>query len=115
LLLDPKVLAFAAVLSGIAALGKFVGVVGFARARFRSWPIARSIGVGLIPRGEIGLVVGAVGLSVGAFDQPLLGAILLMSIGTTLFGGVLFREMLAPLKGRDPTAHGEAVVATSPP
>jgi Kef-type K+ transport system membrane component KefB len=114
-LLDPKVLAFAAVLTGIAALGKFLGVVGFARARFQSWSIARSIGVGLIPRGEIGLIVGAVGLSVGAFDQPILGAILLMSIGTTLFGSVLFREMLAPLKGRDPTAHGEAVVATSPP
>jgi len=60
LLLDPKVLALALVLAGIAALGKFVGVVGFARLRFRSWPIARSIGVGLIPRGEIGLVVGAV-------------------------------------------------------
>ncbi|MCI4355388.1 MAG: cation:proton antiporter [Thermoplasmata archaeon] len=112
-LLDPKVLAFAAVLSGIAALGKFVGVVGFARARFRSWPIARSIAVGLIPRGEIGLIVGAVGLSVGAFDQPILGAVILMSILTTLFGGVLFREMLAPLKGRDPTAHGAPVVATT--
>jgi len=115
LLLDPRVLALALVLSGIAALGKFVGVVGFAHARFRSWPIARSIGVGLIPRGEIGLIVGAVGLSVGAFNQPILGAVILMSILTTLLGGSLFRQMLAPLKGRDPTAHGEAVVATSPP
>ncbi|MCI4360974.1 MAG: cation:proton antiporter, partial [Thermoplasmata archaeon] len=115
LLLDPKVLAFAGVLGGIAAVGKFVGVVGFARARFRSWPIARSIAVGLVPRGEIGLIVGAVGLSVNAFDQRILGAVILMSIFTTLLGGVLFREMVGPLKGIDPTAHGEAVVATSPP
>jgi Kef-type K+ transport system membrane component KefB len=88
-------------------------VFGFALARFRSWPVARSIAVGLIPRGEIGLIVGAVGLSVGAFDQPILGAVILMSIITTLLGGALFREMLAPIKGVDPTAHGESVVATS--
>jgi Na+:H+ antiporter len=115
LLLNPRVLALALVLFAIAALGKFAGVVVFARARFRSWPIARSIAVGLIPRGEIGLIVGAVGISVGAFDQPILGAVILMSVLTTLFGGVLFRQMLAPLKGLDPTARGAEVVATSLP
>ena len=115
LLLQPGVVAFSMVLMGIAAIGKFLGVVGFARLRFRSWPIARAIAVGLIPRGEIGLVVGAVGLSVGAFDNALLGAILLMSIGTTLLGGILFRELGPTLRGPDPTAHGEPVIATSLP
>ena len=110
LLLDPRVLAFAALLAGIAALGKFVGVVGFATARFRSRTVGRAIAAGMIPRGEIGLVVGAVGVTIGAFDQALLGAVLLMAILTTVLGALLFRELRADLTPTDPAAG-----AVSPP
>jgi len=92
-LLQPKVLALAAILMGVASLGKVAGVLPFARGRFGPGPTARAIAVGLIPRGEIGLIVGAVGLSVGAFDQYLLGAILVMSMLTTVLGALLFREL----------------------
>jgi Kef-type K+ transport system membrane component KefB len=98
-LLQPTVLADAALLFGIAAAGKFVGVYGFALRRFRSAATARAVAVGMIPRGEIGLVVGAVGLSVGAFDQTLLGAILLMSLLTTVFGSLLLRQLRGSLGG----------------
>jgi Kef-type K+ transport system membrane component KefB len=112
-LVQPRVLAYAAILFATAAIGKFVGVFGFARARFRSSQMARAIAVGLIPRGEIGLVVAAVGLSVGAFDQPLLGAVLLMSILTTIFGGVLFHQMADVLRSDEAaTAPGAPL---SPP
>lgn len=105
LLLVPSVLAGAALLFGIAAAGKFVGVYLFARGRFRSDAIARAIAVGAIPRGEIGLVVGAVGLSLGVFDEALLGAILLMSLLTTVFGSLLLRAMRQSLGG-PPSANG---------
>ncbi len=108
LLLSPSVLALAVLLAGIAAFGKFLGIIGIAWARFRSRRVATAIAVGMIPRGEIGLVVGAVGLSVGAFDQTLLGAVLLMAILTTVLGALLFRELkddlvLAPATAAAPS------------
>jgi Kef-type K+ transport system membrane component KefB len=117
LLLVPSVLAGAALLFGIAAAGKFVGVYVFARGRFHSDAIARAIAVGAIPRGEIGLVVGAVGLSLGLFDQALLGAIVLMSLLTTVFGSLLLRAMRQTLGG-PPSSTGSVGAADgmlSPP
>jgi len=110
LLLVPSVLAGAALLFGIAAAGKFVGVYVFARGRFHSDAVARAIAVGAIPRGEIGLVVGAVGLSLGLFDQALLGAILLMSLLTTIFGSLLLRALRENLGG-PPTSVGSVGAA----
>lgn len=97
-LLDPQVVLFALLLGGIATLGKFVGVYVFAQLRFRSAAVARALAIGMVPRGEIGLIVGAIGLSIGAFDQRILGAIILMSILTTAIGGYLFRRVVADLK-----------------
>lgn len=110
LLLDPRLLALAALLAGIAALGKFVGVFGFARGRFRSTRVGAAIATGMIPRGEIGLVVGAIGVALGDFDQTLLGAVLLMAILTTVLGALLFREVSEELT---PTEAVER--AASPP
>lgn len=110
LLLDPRVLALAVLLAGIAAFGKFFGVLGFARGRFGSFRPAAAIATGMIPRGEIGLVVGAVGVAVGAFDQALLGAVLLMAILTTILGALLFREVSEALTPTDAAAR-----SVSPP
>lgn len=97
LLVDPWVTVYALVLVAIAVGGKFAGVYAIARARFPEPKVARALAVGMIPRGEIGLIVAAVGLSIGAFDQTLLGAVLLMSILTTIIGGFLFRRVAPDL------------------
>ncbi len=96
-LLDPWVLFYALLLVGIASVGKVAGVYVIARFRFPDRAVARAIALGMIPRGEIGLIVGAVGLSIGAFDQRILGAIILMSILTTAIGGYLFRRVAGAL------------------
>lgn len=104
LLLDPWVTIDALVLVAIATCGKFVGIYAITRTRFSDPRVARAIAVGMIPRGEIGLIVAAVALSIGAFDQTLLGAVLLMSILTTIIGGYLFRRAAAVLSDDDPEA-----------
>jgi Kef-type K+ transport system membrane component KefB len=43
----------------------------------------RIIGVGMIPRGEVGLIFAQMGLSTGAFDKGVFGAIAMMVIATT--------------------------------
>ena len=102
LLLDPWVTVYALVLVAIAIIGKFVGIYAIARTRFHDPKVARGLAVGMIPRGEIGLIVAAVAVSIGAFDQALLGAVLLMSILTTIIGGYLFRRVAPDLAGEEP-------------
>ena len=53
---------------------------------------ATAVAIGMIPRGEIGLVVGAIGLTSGLFGQAELGAIVLMSLATTVAGSWAFRR-----------------------
>ena len=90
LLRDPLLFASALALAALAAVGKWVGVYPFALHRLRDRPAARAVAVGMIPRGEIGLLVGALGLSDGLFTPTLFGAVILMAILTTLVGSLLF-------------------------
>jgi len=102
-LLVPSLVGAGLGLAGLAAAGKVAGVYGFARRKLGSPAAARAVAVGMVPRGEIGLVVGAIGLSSGLFGQAELGAIVLMSLATTVAGSWAFRR-LAPagvsLQGR---------------
>jgi Kef-type K+ transport system membrane component KefB len=91
LLLDPLVWAFGGLLAVIAASGKVAAIYPFALRRFRRRSEAAMISVGMIPRGEIGLIVGAIGISLGVLNQEALGAILLMCLLTTAVGAILFR------------------------
>ena len=69
------------------------------------------IAMGMIPRGEIGLIVGAIGISLHVLSQEGLGAILLMSLITTGIGGFLFHS--AARVAREEYVHADE--ATLPP
>jgi Kef-type K+ transport system membrane component KefB/glycine cleavage system regulatory protein len=76
----PSVLAVAGVLSLIAVAGKLasaVGAVGLRADRLL-------IGIGMIPRGEVGLIFASIGLSRGVLDDELYGALLLVVLLSTL-------------------------------
>jgi Kef-type K+ transport system membrane component KefB len=49
------------------------------------------IGVGMIPRGEVGMVVAQIGLGFGVMAQSVYGTIVFMSIATTLIAPPLLR------------------------
>ncbi|MCI4352815.1 MAG: cation:proton antiporter [Thermoplasmata archaeon] len=90
LLLNPLVWGIGILLALIAVGGKVLAIYPVALRRFRRRSEAVMIAVGMIPRGEIGLIVGAIGISLNVLNQEGLGAILLMSILTTGIGGFLF-------------------------
>ncbi|HTT16916.1 MAG TPA: cation:proton antiporter [Thermoplasmata archaeon] len=96
-LLVPTLVAASLGLAALAVVGKLAGVYGFARAKLREGVAARAVAVGMIPRGEIGLVVGAIGLSSGLFDQSELAAIVLTSLVTTIAGSWAFRAAVRRL------------------
>jgi glycine cleavage system regulatory protein len=79
-MLRPSVLAIAAVLIVVAVVGKLVSAVGAVGVRADRL----LIGIGMIPRGEVGLIFASIGLSQGVLDDELYGALLLVVLVSTL-------------------------------
>lgn len=74
----------------IGVAGKYIA--GFAVLR---GGLRRSvIGVGMIPRGEVGLIFAQVGLSAGLLSRGLYAAVAFMVMGTTFIAPLLLRRML---------------------
>jgi Kef-type K+ transport system membrane component KefB len=57
---------------------------------------ALRVGVGMIPRGEVGLIIAAVGLSLHAISDKVYTVVLLMSVATTLFAPPVLRLLFPP-------------------
>jgi len=64
------------------------------------------IGVGMIPRGEVGLIFAQIGLSSRLLDAGLYSAVALMVVLTTFIAPMLLRRMLVP--GAADEFHGTA-------
>jgi Kef-type K+ transport system membrane component KefB len=87
-----------------AVAGKFVS--GYAPFWFRGKKSV--IGVGMIPRGEVGLIFAQTGLASGVFDDKLFSATALMVMVTTFVAPPLLRVLFPPVphKGEVPEADG---------
>ena len=84
-----SVLAVGAILLVIAIVGKLVAgyTVGWGRKRLNH----AAIGVGMIPRGEVGLIFAQLGLSNGILSSETFSAILIMVIFTTFIAPPLLK------------------------
>jgi Kef-type K+ transport system membrane component KefB len=82
LFLDGSLLGLALVVTALAILGKVIGcgVGGWGLGR-RSMAI---IGVGMAPRGEVGLIVASVGQGLHAIPDQVFSVVVVMSVLTTL-------------------------------
>lgn len=88
---DLSVLGIAAGLTAAAVLGKQAcawGALGGGLNRL-------SIGVGMIPRGEVGLIFASIGRSLKVVDGPTFSAIVIMVIVTTLVTPPLLKLVLS--------------------
>ena len=79
-------------LTAIGILGKVAA--GFVVSGKRLRRIV--IGVGMIPRGEVGLIFATIGLSSGLLDSGLYSAVALMVMLTTFMAPPLLRRLLVP-------------------
>lgn len=76
---DPHVLSIGAVLFVIAVIGKLAAGWAVPWRKFNRW----AVGLGMGPRGEVGLIFAQIGLKEGVLSQQLFSAVLLMVMGTT--------------------------------
>ena len=87
--LDQGVIILAVGLLASAILGKLLAGLGASRGHNRM-----AIGLGMLPRGEVGLVFAAIGSSLGVISDALFSAIVLMVIMTTLMAPPLLKICL---------------------
>ena len=97
---DGHVLALAAVLTVIAVVGKALSALGAVGVKADKFVI----GVGMVPRGEVGLIFATIGVSVGVFDDELYAVVLLVVLLTTVIAPPLLRWRLASSLGPDTPA-----------
>jgi len=79
-MVKPEVLALAGALIAVAIVGKLVSAGGVSGPNIDRL----TVGIGMIPRGEVGLIFASIGLSRGVLDEDLYGAVLLMVLVTTV-------------------------------
>jgi Kef-type K+ transport system membrane component KefB len=82
--LTPGALIFAAVLITLAMLGKIVGCSLPILVMHRNWKEAVIVGLGMMSRGEVGLIIAGIGATSGIFSNDVFSAVVLMVVVTTV-------------------------------
>jgi len=89
---DSGTLMLALLLTVLAVLSKIIGCGAGA------WDLGRlkalQVGVGMVPRGEVGIVVAQIGLAAGAVSGELFAVVLFMAVATTLIAPPLLKHLL---------------------
>jgi Kef-type K+ transport system membrane component KefB len=107
-LLEPRLLALATVLAVMGVLTKLAG--GYLGSRRLGRWNATTVGIGMAPRGEVGIVVAALGLSLGLIDGELYAVILAAVVATTMVAPILLQQVV-PLATRREHHAGHAAIA----
>lgn len=91
-----------------ALVSKFIGcglgALGMGKAD------ALRIGVGMVPRGEVGMVVAQIGLGFGILTQSSYGVVVFMSVATTVLAPPLIKIAYRKLLEEGPAEKGEEVL-----
>ena len=78
----------------ISLLAIISKVIGCGLPLFKEgWPAVLQVGVGMMPRGEVALIVALVGLQSAILSQPAYGVVVLMTIVTTLLAPPILRYL----------------------
>ena len=88
-----------------AVVSKFIGC-GLGAAGLGKKEALR-VGVGMIPRGEVGMVVAQIGLGFGILSQSSYGVVVFMSVATTLVAPPLIKIAYRGLTGAEGTEMEE--------
>ncbi len=128
LLAGGRILAFGLIYTLLAILAKLIGCGLPALACNFNWRGALRIGAGMLPRGEVALIIAGIGLSAGLLSPDVFGVGVLMTLVTTLLappllillfehGGSGLRHPVShidsePMSFRFPTADTAALLST---
>lgn len=90
---DPKVVALAVLATAIAVVTKLLG------CGIPALPLGKrkalQIGMGMVPRGEVGIIVAQVGLKLGVLSGAMYGVVVFMAVATTLIAPPFLTRLFA--------------------
>jgi Kef-type K+ transport system membrane component KefB len=109
-LFDPQIalLVIVLTLGGIAT--KLAG--GYLGSRRLGRAGALAVGVGLVPRGEVGIVVAGLGLGFGLLDEATFSAVLVAVVATTIVAPILLARVVPAAAAAESAAS--SIAATTP-
>lgn len=90
---DPSVIVLTIFVTVVAVLTKLIG--GGAGAISLGWRQAGQVGMGMVPRGEVGVVVAQIGLGLAVINDALFGVVLFMAVATTLIAPPFLKLLYA--------------------
>ena len=88
-ILHGDLLVAALIVSLLAVISKVIGC-GLPMLN-RGWGMVLQVGIGMMPRGEVALIVALVGLQSGIVSQPVYAIVVLMTAVTTILAPPLLR------------------------
>jgi Kef-type K+ transport system membrane component KefB len=88
-------LILAVVILGVAIVTKLIGC-GLGAAGM-GWNNVVKIGMGMVPRGEVGMVVAQMGLSMAVISAQVYGVVVFMAVATTLVTPLLLKVAFRPV------------------
>lgn len=103
-------IGFGVIIVVLAILGKLIGsglpayIAGF--SKMGAW----RVGVGMAPRGEVGLIVAGIGVSEAIIGPDLFGVAILMTVATTVFAPIL---LVPAFKSNSPGLRRDEVTTSS--
>jgi Kef-type K+ transport system membrane component KefB len=92
-IITDQVLAGILVMTALAIISKFAGGFDGAMLRFRSWLKSARVGVGMIPRGELGLIIASLALSKGVIGQDIYAQAVWMVVLTSIIAPIILSKM----------------------
>lgn len=100
---QPDLAALAVTITVVGVITKIAGGLGGAISLGRSDALV--VGIGLVPRGEVGIIVADLGLTLGVLDERSFGVVLVAVVATTLVAPVLLRWAIERGEGSRPSAE----------
>jgi Kef-type K+ transport system membrane component KefB len=98
---EGRVLGIAAVLAVIAIGGKMLASLG----ALGTTADKLVIGMGMVPRGEVGLIFATIGVSVGVFNDELYAVVLLVVLVTTVVAPPMLRLRINKIASKTATSE----------
>jgi Kef-type K+ transport system membrane component KefB len=93
-MLTLQILWFLIALTVVAFLTKIIGCYLGARIGRFSHKTSLAVGMGMVPRGEVAMIVALIGLNLGVLHQDLYISLIIMSLLTTIFVPIVLRHYM---------------------
>jgi len=113
-LITDQVILGILLMTALAVMSKFVGCFGAAMIKLRNLMGSARIGVGMVPRGELGIIIASLALSRGVIGEEIYVQAIWMVILTSVIAPVILARMYH-IRPKEEAEAGKPPISPIPP